>query len=172
MSEATAATRIRKLPRAAALGVLGLALGVRLAFVLWVPGVPTGDGFIYVLYAHSIERGDGYTSLDGSPGILWMPGWPAYIAALYSAFGPERRVVLISNALLGATTALLLAALGARWFGRRIGVVGGVLYAIWPGIVYYAGTFFTETTFSFLLASTLVLLTSAARATVRRSAWF
>jgi 4-amino-4-deoxy-L-arabinose transferase-like glycosyltransferase len=163
---------MRRLSRASALGVLGLALGVRLAFVLWVPGAPTGDGFVYVLYAHSIERGDGYTNLDGSPGILWMPGWPAYMAALYSVFGPGGRVVLISNALLGAATALLVAALGARWFGRRIGVVAGVLYAIWPGIVYYAGTFFTETTFNFLLASTLLLLTAAARATVWRSAWF
>jgi hypothetical protein len=119
---------MRRLSRASALGVLGLALGVRLAFVLWVPGAPTGDGFVYVLYAHSIERGDGYTNLDGSPGILWMPGWPAYMAALYSVFGPGGRVVLISNALLGAATALLVAALGARWFGRRIGVVAGVLY--------------------------------------------
>ena len=148
------------------------ALGVRLAFVLWAPGVPTGDGFLYHLYAKSIAAGDGYTNLDGSPGILWMPGWPAYLAALYRVFGDAGRVALLSNAALGAATAVLVATLGVRWFGRRAGLVAGWLYALWPGVVYYTATFFTETTFSFLLASTLALLAAGADARRRRAVWF
>ena len=149
------------------------AFAIRLAFVLWAPGGMRGDALFYDNLAIGILEGRGYLEPDGSPGILRMPGWPAFVAALYAVFGENVRVPLIANAVLGGATVGLLGALGARLVGRRVGLVAALLYAVWPGNVYYAAVLMTETTFAFLLVLLLQLLAvGGAPETRRRSPWF
>ena len=60
-----------------ALSLVALLAGtLRLAFVLWARGQLTGDSIFYHLYALAIRDGHGFVSTDGSPGIMWPPGWP------------------------------------------------------------------------------------------------
>ena len=154
-----------------AVGLAGTA--IRLAFVLWAPGGMRGDALFYDQLALGILEGRGYLEPDGSPGILRMPGWPAFVAALYAVFGVSVRIPLIANAVLGGATVGLLGALGARLLGRRIGLLAALLYAVWPGNVYYAAVLMTETAFTFLLVLFLSLLALAgAPETRRRGPWF
>ena len=39
-----------------------------------------------------------------------MPGWPAFLAALYALFGESVRVAQVANALLGAGTDVVICA--------------------------------------------------------------
>lgn len=150
----------------------GLALAIRLAFAGLAPGRPAADGFFYDQYARLLLQGAGYVNLDGSPAIRWMPGWPAVLSTLYRVFGDAPVVAMTANALFDAATAGLVAVLGARLFGATTGRSAGLLYALWPGMVYYVGTFFVEPLFNLLFTGALLLLAIAAEANVRRTAWF
>ncbi|MGH0031756.1 MAG: glycosyltransferase family 39 protein [Myxococcota bacterium] len=140
------------------LAIFLLAAVLRVGFALWSPGVPLSDGRFYHLHALVWLDTGHYLNGDGSPAIRWMPGWPAFLTALYAVFGASARVGMVAAALLDAGAAAVTTALGMRLFGARAGVLGGALYAVWPGLVYYAGTLFTEPLFNLLLVSTLWLL--------------
>lgn len=155
------------------IGVVALGFALRLAFVLWAPAVPTNDGLFYHMYAARILSGAGYSNFDGSPAIKWMPGWPAFLAALYTLFGAEVRTALIANAVLGSATVGLVVALGRQLFDRRIALVAGAVYAIWPGVIYFAAVPMTETAFTLLIVLVLLLLAvGGAPRTTRRGIYF
>lgn len=131
---------------------------VRVGFALWAPGVPLSDGLFYHILASLLAETGSYVNLDGSPAIRWMPGWPALLAALYQLFGLSSKVGMLACALLDAGTAAVTTALGIRLFGLTVGRVSGLLYALWPGLVYYSGNLFSEPLFNLLFVSTLLLL--------------
>jgi hypothetical protein len=141
-----------------ALWIFAAAALVRVAFTLWSPGVPLSDGRFYHMHAAVLHDTGRYLNGDGSPAIRWMPGWPTLLAAIYSVFGVAPRAGMLACALLDAGTAALTALLGARLFDRRTGVLAGGLYAFWPGVVYYAGTLFSEPLFNLLFVGTLLCI--------------
>lgn len=153
----------------AVLGVAGVALVLRVAFVWWAPAGLVSDADFYHGHALALMNGNGYTNADGSPAILWMPGWPAFLAALYSTFGVSVRAAQLANALLGAATAALVCALGARLFDRRTGLAAGAVYAVWPGVLFYVAVLFSETLFTALFTATLLLVVIAGQS--GRIAW-
>ena len=158
--------------RRAGLAIFALALLLRVAFVLWAPAEPTGDGLFYHQHARDLMSGNGYVNLDRSPANTWMPGWPAFLALLYTLFGFEPRVAMLANAVLSSATAVLVARLGRQLFSARIGAIAGLLYAVWPGVVYFSATLFNESLFSLLLVAALDLWVRAAAAERRRTALF
>jgi 4-amino-4-deoxy-L-arabinose transferase-like glycosyltransferase len=140
------------------LWIFALALALRAGFVLWAPGVVSGDGLWHNARAVGIAGGVGYVNLDGSPSIAWMPGWSLLLGGLYALFGVHLALGFATNALLGAATSVMLAALGARLFSPAVGILAGALYAVWPGNVYYTATMMSETLFNALLVGCLLLL--------------
>jgi 4-amino-4-deoxy-L-arabinose transferase-like glycosyltransferase len=158
--------------RRSATALFGGAFLLRLAFVLWAPGEPAADGIFYHAYGDHIARGWGYVDLDGSPVVRWMPGWPLVLGGLYRLFGSHTLVAMLANAVFDATTAALVAALGARLFQRRIGLVAGGLYAFWPGIVFFCATHMTEPLVNLLLVGALLLTTIAGASESQRTARF
>jgi hypothetical protein len=151
--------------------LFALATTVRLACVAWAPGRPTGDGLFYEIFGQFIAKGAGYVNLDGSPHIQWMPGWPYVIAAVYSAFGVVPKAVLVLNALMGAATAALVGGIGSALFARRIGLVAGVLYALWPGLVFFSASFYSENCFALVFTLILYALARSVGATSGRLPW-
>lgn len=153
----------------AVLWVAGVALALRVAFVFWAPAGLVSDADFYHGHALALLNGNGYTNADGSLAVLWMPGWPAFLAALYSVFGPLVRAAQLANALLGAGTAALVYLLGVRLFDRRTALVAGALYAVWPGVVFYVAVLFSETLFTAMFTSAILLTVIAAQ--TGRAAW-
>jgi 4-amino-4-deoxy-L-arabinose transferase-like glycosyltransferase len=152
------------------LAIAALALLIRLGFVAWAPERVAGDAYWYNLYARLIRSGIGYVEIDGSPVIQWMPGWPYFLAGVYGVFGPSIRVGMLVNAFLGGATAAMLIPLGTRLFRTEVGRAAGLLYAFWPGAVYFAATLMTESLFSFLLVASLLLFATATDRP-RRAVW-
>jgi hypothetical protein len=139
-------------------GIFLLAAALRLGFALWAPGVPLSDGRFYHLHALILVDQGQYLNADDSAAIRWMPGWPATLAGLYHLFGASPRLGMLACALFDAGTAALLVPLGARLFGAGVGTVAGLLYSLWPGMIYYAGNLFSEPLFNLLFVATLLLL--------------
>lgn len=134
---------------------LGAAL-VRLVFVLALPQMPIiSDDLRYDRLAWNLATGQGYSLNPPDPYALFAPGYPLVLAGLYSLFGHSLRVVRVFQALLGAGTCLLVGLVGARIFGRRVGLIAGGLASLYPAFIFYAGLLFSETVFTFLLVALL-----------------
>jgi 4-amino-4-deoxy-L-arabinose transferase-like glycosyltransferase len=91
-------------------------------------------------------------SLPNSPEILNTPGYPFFLATIYSLFGNINQVpVIILQIFLGGATIILTYVLAKKIWGHKIGVIAGVFLALDPGS--FASPFFimTETLFAFLI---------------------
>lgn len=144
--------------------VLCVALVLRLGWLLVANSVPVSDAGGYEALALSLARGQGY-SLDGHPTAWWVPGWPAFVAALYAIFGPYRVVVYAANLLLGLALVALTYVLGRRLFGTAVGLVAAGAMAVYPNFVVLPRYFLTE---NLALPAMLALLLLALEAGRRR----
>jgi 4-amino-4-deoxy-L-arabinose transferase-like glycosyltransferase len=127
-----------------------LALVARLAVVAYAATrFPAAeDGRYYDKLADRLAEGAGYTWLwpDGVVTFAahYPVGYPAFLAAGYRVFGHHVAVAMFQNALVGAVGVLALAAATRGAFGRRAGVVAGVLLALHPALLLYTPAVMTE----------------------------
>jgi hypothetical protein len=77
------------------------------------------------------------------------PGYPYFVAAVYTLFGASATAVALVQALLDAVTCTLLVVIGARWFGMRAGIIAGVLAVLYGPFVYFAGELLPSTLYNF-----------------------
>jgi 4-amino-4-deoxy-L-arabinose transferase-like glycosyltransferase len=97
------------------------------------------------------------------PQVFRPPGYPAYLALVGGGDpGASERLALAGQALLFAVGVFLLALIGRRVGGERLGLLAGALYALDPWSKHYVALLLSE-----VLAGTLAL--GAAYAFVR--AW-
>ncbi len=73
------------------------------------PGMPifAADALLYDAVARNIRSGAGF-QIEGGYQLLIAPGFPTFLAALYSLWGPSVVGTGLANALLGALTAVVL----------------------------------------------------------------
>jgi 4-amino-4-deoxy-L-arabinose transferase-like glycosyltransferase len=96
------------------------------------------------------------------PTALRTPGYPAFVAAIYSLFGPRPWVVLVAQIALDVLSCLLLFAILVPRFGRAPAVAAAVLYAMDPFLTLYSSTtLYSDTLFVFLLLASLWFLGGA-----------
>ena len=94
------------------------------------------------------------------------PGYAYLVAAVYRAFGRGVAPVAFVQAVLGAASCALLAVVGDRLFGRRVGAIAGVVAAIYGPFIYFVGELEPTTTF---LAAMLAAMAAAVVARGARS---
>jgi len=117
-----------------------LALALRVAHVLALRGSPyftrpVLDAGTYHEAALALVRGDGYPDA-----VFWQPpGYPFFLALVYAVAGPGFLAPRLVQAVLGALTAVLTYAIGARAFGPRVGLVAGLAVAGYGTLIYYDG---------------------------------
>ena len=122
------------------------------------------DPMFYNFYGDRMADGLGYTRITGEQYAYYPVGYPATVAGLKKAgdiFGWGRSIfsVKMMNGMFGTITVLILYLIAVRTFDRRVAVAAGLLQAIFPSQIYYAGTILSEAEFTMLfLAALLVLL--------------
>jgi 4-amino-4-deoxy-L-arabinose transferase-like glycosyltransferase len=138
---------LRQSPRWFLLAALaGLAL--RLIFLVRFPSI-TSDSFIYGDIARN-WLAHGIYGLSGSGGIsptdIRLPGYPAFLAAIFAIFGTEHyRAVLLVQILVDLGTCFLTAALALRVSGTRAAKTAFLLAALCPFLANYSAAALTET---------------------------
>jgi 4-amino-4-deoxy-L-arabinose transferase-like glycosyltransferase len=147
--------------------ILGLALGLRLAYVA---GLPPGSAFGSVdalgyrrLALNLLERGS-FTPADRSPSLLGAirtPLYPAFLAPVLALSGDADGAVPLAQALLDAGTVALVYGLGRRLAGPRAAWIAALLYAINPVSFLLVGEALTEVLLAFLLTLTFLLFVAA-----------
>jgi hypothetical protein len=146
----------------------GLGLALRLFFVLHFPS-DAGDSRIYEELARN-WRGHGVLGLliagHLTPVDLRVPGYPAFLAAVYAVFGQSRPAVMVCQALLDLLTCFLAAALAGRLAPpasrERVSTAAIWLAALCPFTANYTAVILTETLTTFLTTLALLIFVCAA----------
>ncbi|MBL8804308.1 MAG: tetratricopeptide repeat protein [Planctomycetes bacterium] len=118
-------------------GVALFAFALRAVYLSEIARAPLasvlfGDAHIYAAWAERLADGEGW----GSARYYQTPLYPVFLALL------RRLSIGLEGArwvqcALGSFACAAVAAAGARWFGRRVGLASGVLLAVYaPGIAY------------------------------------
>jgi 4-amino-4-deoxy-L-arabinose transferase-like glycosyltransferase len=144
-----------------AVGLVGL--GLRLLFVLRFPGV-VDDSRLYANIAENWLMHGVYGITNSGvimPTLSRLPGYPAFLAAIFFLFGDENfRAVLLVQTFVDLATCFLIADLARRCFSERAAAAGFLLAAICPFLANYAATALTETLEIFFTALALDLALS------------
>jgi tetratricopeptide (TPR) repeat protein len=94
-----------------------------------------GDAREYDLWAQRIAAGDGW----GSQPFYQAPLYPYFLALLRRLFDAGPEGVRAVQALIGATSCVLIARAGRSWFDVRTGRVAGLLFALYAPAIYFDG---------------------------------
>lgn len=127
---------------------------------------PVIDAATYDDAARAIAAGRGHPDL-----IFWQPpGYPYMLAWIYSAAGLGYLAPRIVQAFLGAGSAVMTAWIGARHFGRGVGLAAGYGAALYGMLIYFDGELLTPTLTIFLLLASIVAALLG-RENPRRGIW-
>ncbi len=150
------------------------ALGLRLWLVLEFPGV-VDDSRLYANIAENwLQHGVYGVTNSGAimPTLSRLPGYPAFLAAIFAIFGIENfRAVLLVQVAFDLGTCFLIADLARRLLSQRAAQAAFLLAALCPFLANYAATALTETLeifFTTLALDLAICELNAARVDERR----
>ncbi len=130
------------------LGVTLLGLGFRLFLVFRAPGV-VDDSRLYADIAKNwLQHGIYGITNSGTimPTLSRLPGYPAFLAAVFWLFGIDNfRAVLVLQVLFDLATCFLIADMSLRLFSERAAKAAFLLAAVCPFLANYAAAALTET---------------------------
>lgn len=125
------------------------ALALRIFCVFFFPGV-VDDSRLYANIADNWLRHGIYGVTNSGvimPTLSRLPGYPAFLAAIFSLFGIDNfRAVLLVQVLFDVGTCFLIAAIAWRVFSsQRVAQAAFLLAAFCPFLANYSATALTET---------------------------
>jgi 4-amino-4-deoxy-L-arabinose transferase-like glycosyltransferase len=128
------------------------ALLVRVVFILTLQ-----DGFYF---PDSVDYSRAAVNIltNGELGERYHrpPGYPVFLAGIYSFFGESIVAVRMVESVMGAFLAVVIALLGRRIGGEVVGVLAGILWGIYPLGVFIAGLVYPTNLLTMLLACGLL----------------
>jgi len=154
------------------ISILVLGGAFRIAVAHWLPNDAPGDGVIYAQMARNVLEQHVYSheaQPPYNPSLVRLPGYPLFLAGIYSIFGhTSNGAVRIVQALIDTATCGLIALLAFYWQPdeqkkRASAIAALVLAAICPFTTIYAATILTEVPTNFLIMAMLVATTLALR---------
>jgi 4-amino-4-deoxy-L-arabinose transferase-like glycosyltransferase len=151
--------------------ILSVALFVRLGFLVLFGGIDQSiydsmsDQTIYLDLAANMVTGKGFVmstaiwiAVPGQSTSIMPPLYPIFLAGIFSVFGQNIIVVRLIQILLSLVVVVAGYVLGYGLFGRSVGILSGVLLAVYPASVMYVRPLMSEALF-YPLVMLLALLT-------------
>jgi drug/metabolite transporter (DMT)-like permease len=147
-----------------------LAAGFRISVAHWIPNDSPDDGKMYAQIARNTLEQHVYsheTEAPYDPTLIRLPGYPLFLASIYSVFGHTNNgAVRIVQALIDTGTCALVALLAFYWQPdqkrkRKTSIAALALAAVCPFTTIYAATILTEVTTTFLVMAMLLAVTFA-----------
>ena len=158
---------VRRLGDPVLLVPCALALVVRVVYVVaqdryqvFSVAFEASDSHVYRAIADQIATHGRYV-FEGHPTAHFNPGFPLFLAALYSVSRATLWIAL-ANAVCGAVMVLLIADVARRLAGRRAALLAGLAAAVYPHLVFWTGYVLSEPLFLLLVVAALDLTVVAA----------
>ncbi len=147
----------------------GVAAALRLVWVLLFAREPSGlsDPLLYHGFGLRMAAGRGYMSIADHLTAYYPPGYPHFLGGLYrvlDAVGLDQHRALavgVTQSLMWGVAAMAVVVTGRLVFGRKVGLLAGVILACWPNLIPYAAAFLSESLFVCLFAVFLAAVTWA-----------
>ena len=155
--------------------LLLIGLSFRLFVALRLPNDEPDDGRVYSQIARNMLEQHVYsieTQAPYTPTLIRLPGYPLFVAAIYSVFGHgNNTAVRVAQAVLDTITCALIACVVFVWSRKhRAAIIALALAAICPFTAIYVATILTEVPTNFLAVSMVLTATFAFKATTRKRA--
>ena len=146
-------SEVRLRPARASHLVLAFLLIARMSMAGVIAGHPEaalqGDTPGYVSLATSLVQGDGYTGGPGSNiDLARSPGYPAFLALIYSTLGREPWKTALVQEGLGVVICLCLYRIGALAGSRRLGTASAIVFALLPNPILWSTVILSEALFA------------------------
>lgn len=143
--------------------IFGLALVLRLIHVLCLKhNYPFYDALLkgmdqqtYYNWAVRISTGDWFSA--GEKIFYYGPLYAYFLAVLFKLFGVHYWVVYFIQALIDAFSAVIIAQIGGRLFGKTAALLSGLVAAVCGAFIFYAGLLLADSLILFLLMCFLLL---------------
>jgi hypothetical protein len=143
-------------------------LTLRLFFILKFPVQDSGDAPFYIELAWNwLKNGVYGVPIAGhlTPVDMRVPGYPAFLVAIFAFFGQSTRAVMLAQAVVDLATCFLVALIAARLAPppsrQRVALAGLWLAALCPFTANYTAVILTETLVIFLTTLALLVLLEA-----------
>ena len=142
--------------------ILALGFALRLALAFSIDPVLRSDALEYHEYGLHLAQEGRYSIINHGPQVAWHgmemfsyrpPGYPFFLAGIYSVLGDRPRAALVAQALLDTLTVLLVFLLARFYLPENPSLLVALLYALHP---FYVPMIMTEVLFIFLLALNLL----------------
>ena len=140
-------------------------LGLRVYFVLKFPLTESGDAPFYIELAWNwLKHGIYGFPIQGqlTPVDMRVPGYPAFLAAIFTFAGNSSRAAMLAQAVLDLVTCFVIALIAARLAPessrRRVTLAGLWLAALCPFTANYTAVVLTETLTIFLTSLAILVL--------------
>ncbi len=165
--------RNRWLPVLLGVVLIGLTLASRLAAAHYLANDEPNDGKMYAQIARNLLEQNVFsieTEAPYTPTLIRLPGYPFFIAGVYTIFGHDNNeAVRLAQGVVDTLTCVLVALIAFNWTTedakkRRAALIAFMLAAVCPFVMIYAATILTETLTTFLLAAMTLTATYAFKA--------
>jgi 4-amino-4-deoxy-L-arabinose transferase-like glycosyltransferase len=152
--------------------LITFAAGFRIAVAHWLPNDTPDDGRTYAQIARNVLEQHVYshaTEAPYEPSLIRLPGYPLFLASIYSVFGHSSNgAVRIVQALIDTASCGLVALLAFYWQPdekrkRTTAIAALALAAICPFTTIYTATILTEVPATFLVMAMCLAATLAFR---------
>lgn len=150
-----------------------IAFAARLVYVLAGSQELTFDEPYYDHIASQLSSGHGFTfsfsawftSIPNEPTSVQEPLYPLFLAGIKVLSGSHNNylVARIIQSLIGALLPVIVAWVGSHIFGRESAFIAGGILALYPPLIYYNRLLMTETLYTFLLVTTVLLASTQNR---------
>lgn len=142
-----------------------LILAAGLTLRLLTLGIETyelrSDSLTYHKLAVSMLSGE--YSIDGRPTAFVVPGYPVFLAGIYSMFGEGQFAVRIIQSILDVITCFLFYLVCRNFFDDRYSVAGTAVFTFFPSNILYTQAVLTESLFGLAAMALLYFLLKAKR---------
>ena len=156
----------------AACAIFAIAIVVRLSHVWQIRKAPffsvlMGDSRSYDEWAQQIARGDWL----GHQVFYQAPLYPYFLGIFYAIAGRNLLMVRICQAIIGSLSCVFLGLAGRRFFSRRIGVIAGVLLALYAPAIFFDSLLQKSVLDVFFICVMLWIVSRLALEPSRRALW-
>jgi hypothetical protein len=156
--------------RASAFFAALAGLALRFYFILKFPANDSGDAPFYIELAWNwLKKGVFGLSINGrlTPVDMRVPGYPAFLAAIFAFAGKSPRAVMFAQAVLDVAGCFVIALIAARLAPeasrRRVTIAALWLAALCPFTANYSAVVLTEVLVTFLTSLAILVLLDANR---------
>src|SRR6266850_3103591 len=159
--------------------LLTVAFSFRVAVARLLPNDTPDDGKVYAQIARNVLEQHVYSHESEPPyvpSLIRLPGYPLFLAGVYSIFGHgDNTAVRVVQALIDTVSCALIAMVAFLWEPdekrkRRTSIAALTLATVCPFTTIYVATILTETLTVFFAVAMCLLATLALMATTQRRA--